>query len=235
MIDQDETAFVKRCLAFKYDVLRYWKDRGVPHARAMHDWKMRFVLRQIEECDISNVLEIGTCAGVSIMTIAYAIRTMGRKPKCWSIDIRNWEQLDALKAFPEFVGAVEFLVYPTKRTTSFLGTHKDLVIDYLNLDGDHTRLGVKYDYEHFSPLVKPGGLITFDDVSANDKFKGNENPNAYVRSLGGVTFIPNYPKPGEIGQSGPDFFAYRYKGEEGDGITQPAKNADIRGVERGGS
>ena len=36
--------------------------------------------------------------------------------------------------------------------------------DMLFIDGDHTYDGVKRDYEMYSPLVRPGGLIGFHDI-----------------------------------------------------------------------
>jgi predicted O-methyltransferase YrrM len=40
-------------------------------------------------------------------------------------------------------------------------------IDFLFIDGDHTYEGVKQDWEMYSPLVRPGGLIAFHDVAGN--------------------------------------------------------------------
>ena len=38
-------------------------------------------------------------------------------------------------------------------------------LDFLFIDGDHSREGVWADFELYSPLVRPGGLIAFHDVS----------------------------------------------------------------------
>jgi predicted O-methyltransferase YrrM len=37
-------------------------------------------------------------------------------------------------------------------------------LDLLFIDGDHTYDGVRMDYEMYSPLVRPGGLIAFHDI-----------------------------------------------------------------------
>jgi cephalosporin hydroxylase len=37
-------------------------------------------------------------------------------------------------------------------------------VDFLFLDGDHTYHGVKTDFEMYSGLVRPGGLIVFHDI-----------------------------------------------------------------------
>jgi cephalosporin hydroxylase len=38
-------------------------------------------------------------------------------------------------------------------------------VDFLFVDGDHSYEGVKRDWELFSPLVRPGGLVAFHDVN----------------------------------------------------------------------
>lgn len=40
-------------------------------------------------------------------------------------------------------------------------------VDLLFLDGDHTYEGVKRDWEMYSTLVRPGGMIAFHDVAGN--------------------------------------------------------------------
>jgi predicted O-methyltransferase YrrM len=40
-------------------------------------------------------------------------------------------------------------------------------VDFLFIDGDHTYEGVKKDWEMYSPLVRPGGLIVFHDIAGN--------------------------------------------------------------------
>jgi cephalosporin hydroxylase len=37
-------------------------------------------------------------------------------------------------------------------------------VDVLFIDGDHSYAGVKTDYEMYSPLVRPGGLVLIHDV-----------------------------------------------------------------------
>jgi len=54
---------------------------------------------------------------------------------------------------------------------STLGETKRLLsgrqIDLLFIDGDHTYVGVQKDWEMYSPLVRPGGLVVFHDVAGN--------------------------------------------------------------------
>jgi hypothetical protein len=48
-----------------------------------------------------------------------------------------------------------------ERVKSILGERK---IDLLFIDADHTYEGVKRDFELYSPLVGPGGIIAFHDI-----------------------------------------------------------------------
>jgi cephalosporin hydroxylase len=47
------------------------------------------------------------------------------------------------------------------RVRQWLGNR---LIDVLFVDGDHTYAGVARDFEMFSPLVRPGGIIGFHDI-----------------------------------------------------------------------
>ena len=38
-------------------------------------------------------------------------------------------------------------------------------VDFLFIDGDHSYEGVRSDYELYSPLVRPGGIIAFHDIA----------------------------------------------------------------------
>jgi predicted O-methyltransferase YrrM len=66
----------------------------------------------------------------------------------------------------------------------------DAPIDLLFIDGDHTYEGVKADWEMYSPLVRPGGMIVFHDIGKNyddtevkklwDSIKPNFNCREYA-------------------------------------------------------
>jgi predicted O-methyltransferase YrrM len=56
-------------------------------------------------------------------------------------------------------------------------------LDVLYLDGDHSYAGIKKDFELFSPLVKPGGIIVFHDIVPDFKTRYGIETTSYV---GGV-------------------------------------------------
>ena len=47
-------------------------------------------------------------------------------------------------------------------------------VDFLFIDGDHTEAGVRQDYEDYSPLVRPGGLIAFHDIVDDQPLPTNQ-------------------------------------------------------------
>jgi cephalosporin hydroxylase len=46
---------------------------------------------------------------------------------------------------------------------------QDELVDFLFIDGDHTYMGVKKDYELYSPFVRKGGIIAFHDIGKNEE------------------------------------------------------------------
>ncbi|HEV7396247.1 MAG TPA: class I SAM-dependent methyltransferase [Pyrinomonadaceae bacterium] len=56
-------------------------------------------------------------------------------------------------------------------------------LDVLYLDGDHSYEGIKTDFELYSPLVRPGGIIVFHDIVPDFKTRYGIETTSYV---GGV-------------------------------------------------
>ena len=56
---------------------------------------------------------------------------------------------------------------------------KGALLDLLFIDGDHSFEGVRCDFEAYSPLVRPGGVIAFHDVAAG----ADDGVPAFWRSL----------------------------------------------------
>lgn len=72
-------------------------------------------------------------------------------------------------------------------------------VDFLFIDGDHSYEGVKNDFLHYGPLVRPGGLIAFHDIVPHSEGLGGEVPRFWAEvkaEYGGVDFIES---PGQDG------------------------------------
>jgi len=53
-------------------------------------------------------------------------------------------------------------------------------IDFLFIDGDHTLQGVKMDYDMYSSLVRPGGVIAFHDIVPDNRMRFGVDLGSYV-------------------------------------------------------
>lgn len=78
-------------------------------------------------------------------------------------------------------------------------------VDFLFIDGDHATEGVTSDWETFSPLIAPGGIVAFHDIDGgnsngverfwNEQLVPNHRTDQYIdpldRTMGvGVVYLP---------------------------------------------
>ena len=75
-------------------------------------------------------------------------------------------------------------------------------IDMLFIDGDHTYEGVKADYELYSPLVRPGGIIGFHDIVNHPQQPYIEVQRFWLTLHGDKEEIIHSPEFGEWGGIG---------------------------------
>jgi predicted O-methyltransferase YrrM len=127
---------------------------------------------EIEKLRPKVVVEIGTANGG---TLFLASRLADPNALIISIDLPggkfgggypDWK-IPIYKAFARKEQVVELIRGDSHAPATFdqvknlLGGRK---VDYLFIDGDHTYEGAKQDFERYSQLVRPGGLIGFHDI-----------------------------------------------------------------------
>lgn len=133
-------------------------------------WEWISLIKELEEIEINNVLEIGTYGGGSLYTLC---KLANDNAKIMSIDIHEslYNSVEAkqqtLKGFAERGQVIKILNANSHSESSldetkmFFGENQ---LDVLFIDGDHSYDGVKKDFDMYSPLVKSGGIIFFHDV-----------------------------------------------------------------------
>lgn len=80
-------------------------------------------------------------------------------------------------------------------------------LDFLFIDGDHSYEGVKQDFEDYSPLVRPGGIVALHDIVPDYSVRFGVKTERYA---GGVSefwreissHFPHYEFIESIGQDG---------------------------------
>ena len=119
-----------------------------------------------------TVLEIGSAKGG---TLWLWCRLASLDALICSVDLPNGKFGGGYG--PELVPVLQSYRNPDQRLSLIRGDSHDPAIrnavlrtfdgrqlDLLFIDGDHTLEGVTRDWEDYSPMVKPGGLILFHDI-----------------------------------------------------------------------
>lgn len=109
-----------------------------------------------------HILEIGTCRGGTLYLFT---KVVDPTAILVSLDIRiiNRDLLDSFGRNRQRVILIEGDSSAPATLTAVKKIFPDGV-DFLFIDGDHTYTGVKRDFDRYSTMVKPGGLIAFHDI-----------------------------------------------------------------------
>ena len=108
-------------------------------------------------------VEVGCCHGFSTLHIGKALRELGGTGKLVSFDISPQEaEVRIRRAGLE--NFVAFVAGNSSREGARFFADKGQVIDFLFIDGDHTRRGCMRDAEAFLPHLKTGGIMILHDI-----------------------------------------------------------------------
>lgn len=131
--------------------------------------------KMVQELNPTNILEIGTERGGTLF-IWSAIAS----EKAISCDLQQMELQGELYAkFPPKDSSceVKLLVGDSHDEALVHLVENELhgvLVDFLFIDGDHSEVGVKQDFEMYKQFVRKGGLIAFHDIVDNQPLKMNQ-------------------------------------------------------------
>jgi predicted O-methyltransferase YrrM len=142
----------------------------------------------IKESKPRNVIEIGTQKGQSTKSILLAMGE-NKYGKLISIDHKNRSTiLDAefsdLKTYWDFIQGNSHLEEVFNKTKKELNGE---LADILFLDGDHKMPGVGQDFDEYTKLLKPGGILIMHDI-----YNSNEEVSVKWNSITWEKFGFNY-------------------------------------------
>jgi len=137
---------------------------------------------------LHRVLEIGTdyggtsvlwCELASDLVISVDLTAGPYGTQELSKDYGETRNDKLFAAYPHFRGLI---ANSHRIETAFMVTEllKGELLDLLFIDGDHSLAGVSRDYELYTPLVRPGGVVLFHDI--------NESPLIKSLNVGVYTF-----------------------------------------------
>jgi predicted O-methyltransferase YrrM len=134
--------------------------------------EIRQLLEILEETRPRAALEIGTATGGSLFLLA---RVASEDATLVSVDLPHGEfgggyphwREPLYRSFAPKGGRIE-LIRADSHDPQTLGKVTSILhgrpLDFLFIDGDHTRDGVERDFDIYSPLVREAGLIAFHDI-----------------------------------------------------------------------
>ena len=125
---------------------------------------MLYALAHASISSIHTILEVGAGPhGTSALAFAYVLDEIGGEhPQLVSIEISPEHPIpSALDYVREVIGVDWRIVRGDSLKVPF--DQLPTVVDLLYIDGDHGGEHALGDYRRFSPLVRKGGLIVFDD------------------------------------------------------------------------
>jgi hypothetical protein len=122
----------------------------------------------------ASVVEIGSWKGKSTFCIARGLKSgtiqaidpfdaSGDAPSAEVYSQKRGE-LPLVEQFRQNLrtrGMLEKIFVHPGYSHQFVGQFKE--VDFLFIDGDHSIEGCRFDFEKFSPAVKPGGFLAFHD------------------------------------------------------------------------
>lgn len=139
--------------------------------------------RIVAEQRPSAALEIGTFRGGTLFVLTrlanpHAIIISLDLPPSRLGKIYRWGQTPIFHRFTQNGQTLHLLRADSHRKETLSTVSKLLNgrrLDVLFIDGDHTYAGVRADFEMYSPLVRPGGIVAFHDIAVQPL------PNEVVR------------------------------------------------------
>lgn len=131
--------------------------------------------KAVQAINPKTILEIGTCNGGTLFIWS------NLATECViTCDLNKSKIRDELyKSFPPAGSDCEVisLAGDSHQQTFFEKVRESLngrTVDFLFIDGDHTEAGVRSDYNMYSPLVRPGGIIAFHDILEKQPVPDNQ-------------------------------------------------------------
>jgi predicted O-methyltransferase YrrM len=164
--------------------------------------KVRILNALVKLYPIQTYLEIGIHNGTSM---SYIVNQPYRPITCIGVDLfsdtiqryaHDKLQIDRTRQNIQAANSSKSSITLIKGNSRTASTVRDVStvlngrpLDLLFLDGDHEFAGVEADFLIYSPLVRPGGFIVFDDV--NSQYPG------ILKCI--ETYIQNSPEYESIG------------------------------------
>jgi FkbM family methyltransferase len=175
-------------------------------ATSVQDMLLRILVARSTKSQYLSVIEIGALFGISLGTIYETCRGCFKNVHLTAIDplegYYDKSSLDIITQVPISRNVLEHnmrqmdvvesditIIQELSTNESALKKAGDKRYNLLIIDGDHSYIGVKFDFEHYYPLIEPGGFIIFDDYNQQEWPDVTKFVDEEVKPHSGVNFI----------------------------------------------
>ena len=175
-------------------------------ATSIQDAVLRCLISVAPQTDEIEVLEIGTLFGIGLSMLYRQLYGRYKKVHLTAIDPLagyyktnpNDVLIDVPISAENFWHNMRVADVPKSDVTLIKGmsTHKRVITaaakrmyDIVIIDADHSYAGVKFDFENYAQMVKPGGYLIFDDYGAGDWPDIKKFVDQEVKPLDTLSFV----------------------------------------------
>ena len=119
-----------------------------------------------------NIMEIGTWKGGLFYTMCQMAPEQGVKI---SVDLDGYGDFDmgernrTMRSWASDVRQINASSHDDSTLVWVTSALSGKKLDFLMIDGDHSKGGVRLDHWRYGPLVRPGGWIGFHDIVESEK------------------------------------------------------------------
>jgi predicted O-methyltransferase YrrM len=126
---------------------------------------LEFLFKIDEQNPLKNYLEVGSAAGGT----AHALNHFLRFDKLTLVDNNEHPKHKLRKETLKGIERTEIIGNSQIKKIFDKVSKLNLTYDLAMLDADHSYEGIRKDFELYSPLVKPGGLVIFHDIADDER------------------------------------------------------------------
>jgi predicted O-methyltransferase YrrM len=161
-----------------------WKDEEKPYlaypfrkTKMMSSSELHFLYRMGKEFAHGNFANLGTYKGLSAATLAYGIQHEQGNGNVYAVDIFAYSDKDEVKQTIESVGLQDYITICEGFTNQWARVLEEVGFDFILIDADHHYETCKEDFDLWTPMLHPGGVVSFHDVNLSGVAKVVEELN----------------------------------------------------------
>jgi predicted O-methyltransferase YrrM len=147
--------------------------------------EFEWLLDRVEHLNPKRILELGTRLGAALCTFARV------SPACElaiGVDdpLAGWDN-SATWHLWNLKATVTAIVGSTHDRAVIARVNNYAPFDFLFIDADHKYAAVKQDYLTYSPMINPGGIIAFHDITPSCPYVSVSKLWEEIKATGAIT------------------------------------------------